>query len=347
MTTKAIIGKKQPPKKEGNSLQLQLFSSFVSNNDNDYSNAIEVWEAIPKYFVTPKQMDEMRNNNGQADPIKWDFNYKDSAWTVKIQPAYVEQSDGKYKAFFPGVTEELVEEALKKILETSGSHDSDNLESWVKFSLNMLKRELEGFGRSRNLNKIKHAIEVMSGSVLTLYKENKEVWKGSILQDLVTIGREDYLANTSDAYHIARLPLFISQSINRLEYRQFNHKRLMGCDEQLSRWLFKRLVHRYRQANPDNNYHFRYSTVKQDSGLLQQGTEGRNRQKLISALEELKSGGVIRSYSVSPYKERQKIIDVKYLIWPADDFIKEQCAANKRAKDNYMEALRIGLPMGS
>jgi len=74
------------------------------------------------------------------------------------------------------------------------------------------------------LPQIKHTIEVMASSVLILYKEGKEVRKGSILQDFMTVSRDEYLADT-DAQHIARLPLFISYAINQLEYRQF-YKRL-------------------------------------------------------------------------------------------------------------------------
>jgi len=60
-------------------------------------------------------------------------------------------------------------------------------------------------------------------------KEGKEIWSGAILQDLVTVGRDDYIANT-DAQHIARLPVFISNAINCLDYRQFNYTRLMRCN---------------------------------------------------------------------------------------------------------------------
>ena len=81
-------------------------------------------------------------------------------------------------------------------------------------------------GRTRSRNEIKHAIEVMSSCIITLYKKDKEVWKGSILQDLVTVGREEYLADAT-AEHVARLPLFISHAINQLEY--VNQLRYTGC----------------------------------------------------------------------------------------------------------------------
>ena len=103
----------------------------------------------------------------------------------------------------------------------------------------MLQKELKDRGRGRNINKIKHAIEVMSSCVIVLYREGKEVWRGTILQDLVTVGRDEYLADTN-AQHIARFPLFISHAINQLKYRQFNYCRLMSCNDQLTRWAIQK-----------------------------------------------------------------------------------------------------------
>ncbi len=278
------IEKKTPPTESVPSIQYDLFSRFLSNDEKNISNTVELWECIPKYFFTKKKCEELRTPSGHADPFRWEYFYKNTAFTIKIQPALIEGDDGKYKSYFPGATEELIEEILKKILSNQnyGIHDPKNEETWVKFSLSMIHRELKSMGRERNRDQIKHAIEVMSSCILTLYKEGKEIWKGSIIQDLVTVGRKKYLANT-DSQHIARLPLFISHSINQLEYRQFNYGRLMSCDEQLTRWIYKQLIHRYKQANVLNTYHFMYSDILRDSGLLQQATENRNREKLVSS----------------------------------------------------------------
>jgi hypothetical protein len=196
----------------------------------------------------------------------------------------------------------------------------------------MVLKELASRGRDRNINQIKHAIEVMSSCVITLSKDKKEIWKGSILQDLVTVGREEYLADT-DAQHIGRLPLFISHAINQLEYRQFNYDRLMSCDEQLTRLIYKKLINRYRHANFINNYHFMYSDLK-STGLLQQSREIDNRKKVLSALDELKEKNIIASYETDERKKSRAITDVKYIIYPSNEFISEQKAANKRNSDS-------------
>ncbi len=325
---------KSPPSKPIKSLQYDLFSQFITNEQSNVSNAIEVWESIPKYFFTPDKVKKLRTSSGHANPYKWDYQYNGIDCTVKVQPALVEQDDGHYEAFFPGVTEELVEEALKKILtdQHNGSHDPHNLETWVYFTLSMVQKELTERERSRNRNQIKQAVEVMSSCIITLYKEGKEIWKGSILQDLTTVGRDEYLADTN-ARHVARLPLFISHAINQLEYRQFNYKRFLNCSSQLSRWIYRQLIHRFRQASFMNSYHFMYSDLKRDSGLLQQDREHDNRKKVTSAFDELVSCGVLQRCDEDVRKEGRKIVDVKYTSFPTPDFVAEQKAANKRAHD--------------
>jgi hypothetical protein len=228
---------KKPPKDPIKSLQLDLFSQFVTNDQSQVSNTIELWERIPKYFFTAKQVEKLRTIDGLAKPYEWAYTENGNEYTVSIQPALIKQKDGKYKAFFPGVTEELIEEALKKIFSDQqyAIHDPEKTESWIKFTLGMIQKALKTKGRSRSIDEIKHGINVMSSCLLTFSKGGKELWRGAILQDLVTVGREEYLAST-DNHHIARLPLFISHSINNLDYRQFNYDRLMSCNEQLTRW---------------------------------------------------------------------------------------------------------------
>lgn len=348
MPTKTAVQKpdKQPPALPIKSPQYDLFSQFVSNDDAEVSNTVEVWESIPKYFFTAAKVKKLRTETGHADPFKWSYRYSDIDCMVKIQPALIEQEDGGYLAYFPSVTEELVEEALKKILANQryGMHDPRNVETWVRFSLSMIAKELKARGRSRSNDQIKHAIEVMSSCIIFLYKEGKEVWKGSILQDLVTVDRDEYLADTT-SQHVARLPLFISHAINQLEYRQFNYDRLMSCDDQLTRWLYKKLIHRFRQASFMNDYHFMYSGIERDSGLLQQGRSNDNRRKVIDALNELVSRGILMSYEPEMRKQGRKITDIKYTVRPGSDFVREQKAANKRVRDDNLRALNAGVDL--
>lgn len=331
---------KLPPAQPIKSLQFDLFGEFVTNDKRDVSNTVEIWERIPKYFPV-RTLEKLRPEKGQPDPYEWEYIEDGHKYTVVIQPALIKEN-GSYKAYFPGATEELIEEALKKILadQNHGIHDPKNVETWVRFSLSMLYRELGARGCSRSRSQIKHAIEVMNKCNVSFLKEGKEIWSGAILQDLVTVGREDYLADT-EAYHVARLPIFISHAINRLDYRQFNYDRLMSCNSPLSRWLYKRLIHRYRQANLMNDYHFMYQDLK-GSGLLQQNRESDNRTKVLNALDDLVSRCVLKRYTHEERMKGQKVIDVKYTLYPSSDFVSEQKAANRRLNNNQTKALNAG-----
>ena len=341
MAEKKTPPAKTPPSKEIKSIQFDLFGEFLSNDKQKVSNTVEIWERIPKYFSS-RTLEKLRPEKGQPDPYEWEYIEDKHKYTVVIQPALIKENGG-YKAYFPTASEELIEEALKKILSDQqyGMHDPKNVETWVRFSLSMIYRELKGRGCTRSRSEIKHSIEVMNKCNVSFLKDGKETWSGAILQDLVTVGREDYLADT-DAHHIARLPLFISHAINRLEYRQFNYDRLMSCNTPLARWIYKRLIHRYRQASVLNSYHFMYSDLK-GSGLLQQTIEGDNRKKALVALDELVSKGVLMNYEPTKRLEGRKILDVKYTLYPSTDFVSEQKAANKRVNENQIKANEVEL----
>jgi len=344
--------KKEPPKNPPaipiKSLAYNLFSQFIANNRDTVSNSLELFESIPKYFLSPFQAARLRTDKGHADPYELSYSYNGTPFTVKIQAALIKQKTGGYKAFFFGETEELVEEVLKKILtyQNCSIHDPRNVETWIKFSLSAIQRELKLRKKTRSLSEIKHAIKVMSDSIITLYRDGEEMWSGSILSDLRTVDREKYL-NETDSLHVARLPMFISFAIDQLEYRQFNYDRLMSCREQLSRWLYKKLINRYKQASTENDYHFNFSTIQSESGFLQQSRIRDNRIKVINALEELIRRDVICSYKTKDHKTGKKIVDVTYILTPSTEFIKEQKAANKRSKISRekLRTAQITLPV--
>ncbi len=340
---------KTPPSLSGTSYQMDLFSEFLANDESEFSNTVDLWERIPKYFLSPQEQKKLRTSEGLAQSYTQDYvlrgkNGEPLPYKVKIQPALIEQSDGTDKAYFPARTEELIEEVLKKIFteQNLGIHDTKNTESWVKFSYSMIKRELEQRGCSRNHPEIKHSLEIMSKCILTVYEGDEEIYTGSILQDYCSVDRRRFLDDPK-AYHVARLSVFISHAINTLQFRQYNYKRLMDCKEQLSRWLLKRLINRFTYASLMTSHHFMFSTIKAESGLLRAKREIDNRSKVLTALDELKEKGAISSYEIEEKREGRKIADVKYTVTPTHEFSTEQKVANKREKLASEKATKKGL----
>ena len=96
-----------------------------------------------------------------------------------------------------------------------------------------------------------------------------------------------------------------------------------------------------------NDYHFMYSGLERDSGLLQQGRANDNRRKVLAALDELVTHGVLMDYSVDLHRDSRRITDVKYTVRPAPNFVGEQKAANKRGRDIHTHALNQGITIRS
>ncbi len=340
---------KTPPILSEQSFQMDLFSEFLANDESEFSNTVDLWERIPKYFLSPQEQKTLRTAEGLAKPFTHDYVLRGKSgeplpYKVVVQPALIEQPDGEYKAFFPSRSEELIEEVLKKIFtqQNLGIHDTKNIESWVKFSYSMIRRELGQRGCSRNYPEIKHSLEIMSKCILTVYEGEEEIYTGAILQDYCSVDRRQYLDNPK-AYHVARLSVFISHAINTLQFRQYNYKRLMDCKEQLSRWLLKRLINRFTYASLFTDHHFIFSTIKAESGLLRAKREIDNRSKVLAALDELKDKGAILSYEVEEKRAGRKITDVKYTVMPTHEFSSEQKAANKREELAAEKAAKSGL----
>jgi len=340
---------KEPPSQPIKSIQHDLFSDFLTNKTSEVSNTVDLWERIPKYFLSPQEQKRLRTAEGLAKPYTQEYTLKGQngellSYRVELQPALIKQLDGEYIAFFPTKAEEIIEEVLKKIFteQNLGIHDSKNSESWVKFSYGMINKELRKNKCSRTHQQIKHSLEIMSKCILTVYEDSEEIYTGAILQDYCSVDRKQYLDDTK-ALHIARLSVFISHAVNTLQYRQFNLGRLTACKEQLSRWLLKRLINRFHYASLITTHHFLFSTIKAESGLLRLAREIDNRIKVITALEELKKTGTIFSYDVLEIKEGRKIVDVKYTVTPTHEFSSEQKAANARKNMIEEKAVKKGL----
>ena len=199
------------------------------------------------------------------------------------------------------------------------------------FSLRDLYAELMRRGRTRNFKELRHAIDVLSGCLITLERDGHKIYSGGIISSVFLADRANFFDDATRPCTVLLNP-FLTHAVTYLEYRQFNYTRYMTCNEQLTRWLYKRLIHRYRQANHMNDYHCLFSTVRDASGLLQ--ISGRAaRRKILSALDELVEVGVIKpNYRAAEIKNGNTITDIKYTLYPTRAFIAEQIAANERIK---------------
>lgn len=268
--------------------QYDLFTTFFGKDQSDLSNTIELWDAIPKYAVSARQQNSRRDANGRLKIHTQEFQYRPSQLgaptmkcSVQIHPALIEVAPGEFLDFYPSTDEELIEEVLKKIFtdQQYGFHSVPESESWVRFSLYMIEKELKYRKKTRSIDEIKRSLEILSLSVYKVQVEpsKKFLYTNPILSDMTRVERDDYLEDTKSLWY-ARLPVLISKSINELTYRQFNYATFMRLAKPISRWFLKRLSHQYTNSSLIHPYRIKYSTIERDSGLLHHPRAAYNRQ---------------------------------------------------------------------
>ncbi|HRO48932.1 MAG TPA: hypothetical protein PLW75_02225 [Hyphomicrobium sp.] len=325
-------------------LQYDLFTRFFGKPEN-LSNTIELWDALPKYSFTARMQALLRDATGRLPLYQRVFDYRPApkaenptlSCTLSLQPASL-LIDGKRVDFYPSTDEELIEEVLKKIFtdQACGHHDSRRGESWVRFTLHMIRTELARRGRTRSIAEIKQSLEILSKTVVDVTLEGRgakrAVYTNAILSDLTRVTRHD-LAEDPKAMWTARLPALLSASINALSYRQFNYAVLMSLKSPLARWLHKRLSHEYTNAHLTHPYRILYSTIDRDSGLLHNCRTSANLKGIERALDELIDHRVLLGADSERRMDGATISDVLFTLTPHVDFVSDIKAANARANE--------------
>lgn len=336
----AVVKKKRkPPMKVPESKQYSLFAEFLGDQA-DLSNTIELWDTIPKYAVSARRQQSLRDDKDRLPVHEYSFSYLKKMCRVEIQPASI-KVEGRFRDFYPSTNEELVEEVIRKIFadQNYGLHNAPAAESWVKFSLSMIRKELEARGKTRSIDEIKQSIEVLARTTIALYLDGDETprYTAPILADLTRVNRSMYLDDPK-AMWVARLPALVSVSVNELTFRQFNYGTFMSLPSQLARWLHKRLSHTYINAGWNHPYQVKYSTLKRDSGMLEHARINTNTKALERAFDELKAAEILMDWKKEVRRgAKNRIDDILYTLTPATPFVQQIKAANARQRDNHAE----------
>lgn len=335
---------KTPPQQAPKSVQYDLFTRFFGDA-RDHSNTIELWDAIPKYAVGARRQNKLRDENGRLPLHEHEFEYRPSFGDDKqpvrcrlsVQPASIKTDTGQID-FYPSMDEELIEEVLKKIFtdQQYGLHTVQQGESWVRFTLYMIRKELNERGKTRSYQEILRSLEIMTRSVTEVEiigKGKKLLYTNPIITDLTRITRSDYLDDPHSMW-CARLPALVSKSINDLTYRQFNYLKHFDLSTQLGFWFHKRLSHNYVNADFLHPYTILYSSIKRDSGhLYDDQTTNRHLSVIGGVLDEFVEKSILLSHESERRMKGRKILDVLYKLIPHPEFIKDMKASNARVKE--------------
>lgn len=325
------------------SRQLTLFQGFLANTPDEreaLSNAVDLWDSIPRYSVSRARMNGLRTAEGFLDTLEIPFNYRGRPLTAFIHPARIKDKDGQRVSYYPSAREELIEHALRKISseQHAGFFHQHTYRSGARFSLYQLRKELEQQGHSLRYDELIEGLDILSLSAIEIVASNDDgdeaFARSTYLAALTGVKRKDYEADR-DARWAAQFHPLVTQSIDQVTYRQFNYQRLMRCSTQLARWLVSQLVLKYTQAAILNSFDMRFSTIKRDSALLNGYARERAAvEALDAAWAELKALGAIALIKKTEQRgARGKLEDVTYTLYPTREFSAEQKAANRRQLD--------------
>lgn len=320
--------------------QLCLFQEFLAKTEqrDELSNAIDLWDCVPRYVISRASMNNMRTANGHLEVLEIPFNYQQRKLTAIIYPARIIDDAGRRISFYPSAREELIEHALRKLAseQQAGFFYLADYRSGVRFSLYRLRQELEQQGHSMRYDELTEGLDILSLSTIEIKaNDGKEGFaRSAYLGALAGVKRSDFEADR-EARWMAQFHPLLTSSIAHVDYRQFNYRRLMKCRSQLARWLLCQLVLKYTQAARTVDFKVCLSTIRRDSALLSNYTRPSDAKRAVNeAWEELMSlGALCRVDRIERRGIRNKIEDVTYILWPTDDFVREQKAANARHRD--------------
>jgi hypothetical protein len=342
MTGKKIAKIKTLKEDDFEGFQLDLFRSFLCNNEDErseLSNVFDLWDSVPRYAISRQRMDKIRKEKGFLDLMTVDFHYRQKPVKVTIQAARVlDKKTGETTDYYPSGNEELVEDALRKIAaeQRNGFYDKEQRAGGVTFSLYMLREELRKRGHSRTYTELILSLEILSGSVIRIEGEGIEgeaVKKSTYFRDLTAVSRKR-LSEDPDSRWVVYFHPLVTRDLDALRYRQFNYAQMMSYRTQLARWLHKHLSMKFTYASLVSPFTIRYSTIARDSRMLDgYKREVKAIEALDGAMDELVQAGVLAQFKKElSLGKRNKIEDVVYTLHASADFTKEMKAANLREK---------------
>jgi hypothetical protein len=283
-------------------------------------------------------MTKARVSDKFLEPRSIGFQHRGRSYTCVISPAYVTDLDGKSRYFYPSATEELVEDALRKlsIEQQAGYFDKPNYRSGVVFTLHMLREEMSKRGHARSYQQIVQSLNILSHcSIDIIPKDGGEgQLTSACLPTLAAVSRKKLKDDPEAKWAVQFHPL-VTTAIDEVMHRQYNYHLMMSHSTQLARWLHKQLVLKYTFADQYKPFQMRYSTIKRDSGMLDGYTRERKAiESVEAAFAELKEKQIIAGATrVDETGPRKKLMDVVFTVHSSFDFVRETKAANKRQLD--------------
>ncbi len=314
--------------KKSKPFQLSLFDLF--ENEKDFSHTIELYDFMPK-FVWGKVE---RVAGVFLHSIEREFECRGKKYLLTVTPASIKEGNGKEKYYYPAKREEIVEDALRKIMAEGYGVFLDG-EAGVSFTLYRLLKELQDNGHTYNRQQIKDALNVLARTTLELRSES-----GNIEFTFHPIEAIGFSGEDEETQTFVKFSPLVTKSIKDRTFRLFNYQKVMSYKSVIARQLHKRMAHHYTQASLTDPYTIHLTTIIRDFGLTRYKQIKDNLREVETAIEEMKAKSVIINHQVDKIIEkspRTKVTDAKLVIQPHFEFVNEVKRANSHRKIELAE----------
>ncbi len=302
-----------------NPVQMSLFRLF--EKEKDYSHTIELYDFIPKYVWGKSK----RIEGKFLEPISREFVCRGTAYKVVLLPARIQTETGDYIDYFPGKREELVEDALRKIMSDIQGVFLDDA-AGTTFTLYQLQSELKNREHSYSYDQLKESLEILAKTDIELESADNET--KIIFRAIETLGLS---GKDGETQTFVRFSPLVTQSIKKGTFRLINYEKVMSYKTTVARQLHKRMSHFYTQASLTEKYNILLSTIIRDFGLTRYSQLRNNLTHVERGIDELKEKNIIincaidKIFDVNP---KTKLNDVKFTFQPHPYFVDEIKKAN-------------------
>lgn len=328
--------------------QLELFDGLLPGSRHPYINSFALYDLAPKHVYTVTEGDFLQRD---GQPVKGvlmiksrEFVLDDVTYEVTISPAKLKEGGQQIEAY-PGHQEQVVEEALRRIAIRKRRTSMVDGEPGVRFTLYELRQELKALGSTMSLQEIKRSIEICSKCVISIQRvgETNPDFQAAIFPVRVLARRLD----DGDTISYVTFHPLVAGAIMRMEYRLLNLETSVKFKSYVTRWLHKRLTHRYTNASiTGNGYNILATTIIRDSGMTPYKQHRDSIRKVREAIAELKTHGIVLTYTAEDIKDsRGRLEDVKFVLTPSVEFCDEMKKANWHQNQLAAEAEKRGLKL--
>lgn len=316
--------------------QLELFA-FVNDDtkaSKRYSNTVEIYDSLPKYSWEQRDAADANDKKRHRSVRIRGRNYE-----IEVRPASITR-DGKDVLVYPGVREEIIEDALRKFV-VDGQGVTHEREIGVHFTLYQLRKELADHKRTYSFTEIQEAIHVCAGTILKITDdEGKTIGISPIFPQAVLRSRQEYLDSPGDASCYVRFNSLVTKSIMDMQYRRYDYRLGMTIKAYLARWIFRRMSHYWTQASMTQPYTFGLISYLSSSPRGLSPMMSQNRRAMNMALDTLIEHEVVSHYELERITEGRRLIDIKYRVFPTQKYVSQTIAHNQHQQLVHQKKLK-------